>query len=101
MWGSFLFQALPLSTVEGSGGSEDASEVRMDWITVRSECFENICISEEIRRTMRWRLGDITYFVDVEMDEATGFGRLLPSKELRDAYPDDDQFGASWIHGWV
>lgn len=41
------------------------------------------------------------YYVDVEMDEATGLGRLIPSKELRDAYPEDDQFAASWIHGWA
>ena len=49
----------------------------MDWITVRSECFENICISEEIRRTMRWRLGDITYFVDVEIQGARRLSRLF------------------------
>ena len=41
------------------------------------------------------------YFVDVDLDEATGLGRLLPSKELQDAYPEDDAFAASWIHGWA
>ncbi len=38
------------------------------------------------------------YFVDLKIDEATGQGRLLPSKELQDAYPEDDQFAACWIH---
>ncbi|KAI0095086.1 hypothetical protein BDY19DRAFT_65140 [Irpex rosettiformis] len=41
------------------------------------------------------------YFVDVDMDEATGLGRLIPSEELRGAYPEDEQYGANWTHGWV
>ena len=40
------------------------------------------------------------YFVDVEIDEATELGRLVPSEELKDTYPEDDSFAASWIHGW-
>ena len=41
------------------------------------------------------------YFVDVEIDDATELGRLTPSKELCDAFPEDDRYGASWIQGWV
>ncbi|KAF7793363.1 hypothetical protein EIP86_004475 [Pleurotus ostreatoroseus] len=49
---------------------------------------------------MRSRSSFSRYFVDVEIDEATNLGRLIPSKELQDTYPEDDRFGASWIHGW-
>lgn len=35
------------------------------------------------------------------MDEATGLGRLIPSKELQSAYPEDEQYGANWTHGWL
>ena len=49
---------------------------------------------------MRARTSFSRYYVDVEMDEATGLWRLIPSKELRDAFPEDDLFAASWIHGW-
>ena len=41
------------------------------------------------------------YFVDVDMDEATGLGRLIPSRELQSAYPEDEQYGANWTHGWL
>ncbi len=49
---------------------------------------------------MKSRSSFSRYFVDVEMDDATNLGRLVPSKELQDAYPEDERFGASWIHGW-
>ncbi|KAI0706100.1 hypothetical protein BC835DRAFT_1409733 [Cytidiella melzeri] len=39
------------------------------------------------------------YFLDVEIDDATGLGRLVTSEELQVAYPEDDQYGSEWIHG--
>lgn len=53
--------------------------------------------------TLQWLFNSRTafsrYFVDVEMDETTGQGRLVPSKELQAEYPEDDEFGEKWISG--
>ncbi|GJE85809.1 YccV-like-domain-containing protein [Phanerochaete sordida] len=38
------------------------------------------------------------YFVDLERDSRIALCRLLPSKELRDMYPEDDAFGASFVN---
>ena len=37
------------------------------------------------------------YFVDVEVDQYTDFGRLTLSAESKAAYPEDEAFGAQWI----
>ena len=37
------------------------------------------------------------YFVDLEQNETSCLSRLLVSKELQSAYPEDEAYGHDWI----
>lgn len=66
---------------------------------------DNIVPSPPSKATLPWlykcRSAFSRYFVDVDLDAATGLGRLITSTELQSAYPEDEQYGAGWIHGWL
>ena len=54
-----------------------------------------------VRRIFENRSAMGRFFEGVELDESRKRGRLLPTQELQNLYPEDDQVGALWIRRGV